>query len=182
MLSATIHDAVKEGSFNDVVTFIETPGAINARQNELTPLYLAVDYNRAEIFDHLLAKPDLEIEAVNSPGGLTALHLAAMLFRADMVVKLLKKGANPNALDGDGNNPLHYLGDGIGSEEEASRSRIITELLLAGTDQLHVNSAGNMPLGNRSSANGVWAYALTFVGSTSEAESPAGIAPGASDP
>lgn len=107
--------------------------------------------------------------------GRTPLHYAALEGRVGDVVRLLREGANPDALDREGFAPLHFaaqeyqveatraLLDGGASVEVANRfgntplstatfnsngrGDIIVMLREAGADPLHVNKFGQTPVG-----------------------------------
>ena len=102
------------GSPIDVDTFNE--------KNELLELHASIRQGDRRIFDTILHRTSEACLLINQGDqyGRTALHLAALALRSDMVEVLLSKGAVVNAQDDDGETPLHL-----------AESFTITELLLS---------------------------------------------------
>jgi uncharacterized protein len=93
--------AAGEGNASALDLLIEYGGDIKAKsQGGYTALLLAVLNNQPAVVDILLAH-GANIED-KTPDGTTALNLAAVNGFFDLGVKLLDKGANPNAVDGRG--------------------------------------------------------------------------------
>ena len=101
------------GSPIDVDAFNET--------NELLDLHASIRQGDRRLFDIVLQRTSEACLLINQGDqyGRTALHLAALALRSDMVDVLLSKGAVVNAQDDDGETPLHL-----------AESFTITELLL----------------------------------------------------
>jgi hypothetical protein len=82
-------------------------------------------------------------------GGDTALHIAAAAYRASMIQELLASGADVNARNRRGAEPLHYAADGIPGAStwnpEAQRGAI-QALLQAGADPNALDKNGVAPL------------------------------------
>ncbi|MCY4541209.1 MAG: ankyrin repeat domain-containing protein [Rhodobacteraceae bacterium] len=81
--------------------------------------------------------------------AMSALHLAVEAgVQADSIRAMVNQGANPGAVDGDGNTPLHFA---CQQGQEAAVSELVKN-----RDQLHVyNSEGLMPLHTATSAGHV---------------------------
>lgn len=91
---------------SDVESGINLKADVNARLNNVTPLFEAVANNRLEIA-YILIMNRADVNALNF--GETPLHRAAQNANARLVTLLLAAGANANAKDETyGNTPLHY--------------------------------------------------------------------------
>jgi ankyrin repeat protein len=101
------------GSPIDVDSFYES--------NELEQLHSSIRQGDRRVFEDILRHATEVCLLVNQGDqyGRTALHLAALALRSDMVESLLSKGAVVNAQDDDGETPLHL-----------AESFTITEILL----------------------------------------------------
>ncbi|OCK77967.1 ankyrin, partial [Lepidopterella palustris CBS 459.81] len=81
---------------------------VTARDNNgLTPLFVAVMGDSTALVEMLLENSD-NIDACNDRNGRTALHMASIYGKGDIVQLLLKSGADPLLQDKDGYCPLHY--------------------------------------------------------------------------
>ena len=98
--------ALQSYHHKEVVKLLVTHGA-DVNSNAGSPLSLAIDQNLPDDVQLLLANganPDSAIY-----GGQTAVHLAVIKGRLQILKLLLDYGANPNAKDGVGYTPLHYI-------------------------------------------------------------------------
>ncbi len=81
---------------------------INARDVFLwTPLHRSAYENRKSVVDLLLSTPGVHINAQDDHGA-TALHHAAAMGYAEVVLSLLRQGALPDIPDMEGRTPLMY--------------------------------------------------------------------------
>jgi Ankyrin repeats (many copies) len=81
--------------------------------------------------------------------GDTALHAAAAAYRHGIAAKLLKAGANVDARNRRGAEPLHYAADGgpgSRSWDPAAQAATIALLIAAGADPNAADSSGVTPL------------------------------------
>ncbi len=104
----------------------------NAKDNRgETPLHIAPTQEIAALFLALGVPVD-----VRRNDGATALHLAAVYGREELVDLLLVKGANVNALTAENITPLHY----------AKGVKIVSRLLQSGAKLDAADAGGNTPL------------------------------------
>jgi cytohesin len=99
-----IHEAVKEGTVEDVQYFVERGADINERRGG-TPLYIAIYSYNYKIVTYLLsvgADPNL-----CGPGGTYPLMVASYRGQYDVVKELVAKGADVNFTDVDRKTALH---------------------------------------------------------------------------
>jgi len=91
--AARIHDAAKSGDIAGLSAAIAAGDDVNAREGNLTPLYLAIQGGHIEAV-RLLLKGDADPD---QPAGFGyPLAAAITAGRSDIVEVLLKEGANPN--------------------------------------------------------------------------------------
>ena len=97
-----------------------------SNRNLTTPLLIALKEQNIELTKVLLAhKPDLNID-IKSSGGY--LHYAVLCENPNLVLLLLKNGADPGVQDGDGNTPLHIALSSF--DKEAMKFGHICEYLM----------------------------------------------------
>ena len=77
--------------------------------------------------------------------GDTALHMAAAAFRRPIAEMLVKAGADPNARNRRGAQPLHYAAD-ANHPNPQDQARVIAYLLSAGADPNALDKTGVSPL------------------------------------
>ena len=114
-----------------------------------SPFDLARAGEVGRVLEWLVATPGLA--AIRELGGATLLHLAAELGQVDLAAALLRAGADPNALNVDGEPPLMQL--------SCSRGVELAELLIRnGADPAYVEpSTMFTPLGHAiASQNAPW--------------------------
>eukprot|EP01102_Stenamoeba_stenopodia_P019253 TRINITY_DN7220_c0_g1_i1.p1 TRINITY_DN7220_c0_g1~~TRINITY_DN7220_c0_g1_i1.p1 ORF type:complete len:281 (+),score=86.21 TRINITY_DN7220_c0_g1_i1:40-843(+) len=101
------------GDEQKLVSLLESGVSINWKDSEdRTPLHWICDRGHDRLLDLLLTSkkytPDLNLRDAD---GMTPLHYASLCGRAEMVTKLLAKGADPNVTDEDGSTPLDMADD-----------------------------------------------------------------------
>ncbi|XP_028407711.1 nuclear factor NF-kappa-B p105 subunit-like [Dendronephthya gigantea] len=102
----------------------------------LTPLCIAVKANHVEIVKELIML-DVDVNAIDTKSGNTALHLAVEGNNLAMLACLLFKGkSNPNAMSYNGSTPLH-IAAGL------KLHPIIATLVAAGADVCITNAEGD---------------------------------------
>jgi hypothetical protein len=104
---------------------------------EWTPLHIISQKGFASLYDEIANGTDQKLTMVEQvplgdlnardPGGMTALHLAALHKKDKMVVALLKAGADPDARNKNGYTALHCAADG-------GHTEVVTAILEAGVD------------------------------------------------
>ncbi len=93
---APIHEAVKSGNVNTVVSLIEQGVSLDTRDSDgLTPLHVAASKGHKEIALLLLEK-GADVKAQDKD-GLTPLHVATSKGHKEIVALLVEKGRNVKA-------------------------------------------------------------------------------------
>ena len=131
-----LHKAVGKGNVEMVKLLLASGADVNANDaNDQFPLFDAVNRDREEIVGILLSNK-AAINATNTPGKSTALHVAQSKNVAEL---LLRNGANINAKTPIGVTPLHNA---------ASKGRLaVAETLLAHGADVHAKTEnGHTPL------------------------------------
>ena len=96
-----------EKSTTEVVDVLIQYGVdVNRKYNGITPLMVACKRGHCGIVQRLLQEPNIDIDAVDSISGKSALHFA--ILTSEIVTALVTKGANPNIRDKSGWTPLDY--------------------------------------------------------------------------
>jgi ankyrin repeat protein len=90
--------AIKQGAY---INYVSTPDDFVSGNKETTPLIESSFRNSDEIFDYLVQRQDILIDAQNRNGS-NAVMLAAMAGRKDRVEKLIARNASLLNRDGDG--------------------------------------------------------------------------------
>jgi hypothetical protein len=104
--SAALHDAVTHGDKNAVQRLIDQGVDVNSLdENGFRALHLAAMYGATDIAVMLIDHGSA-VDATTATGGLTSLHIAAMLGDAAVVKALLAKGAHPDVKATDGTTAL----------------------------------------------------------------------------
>ena len=101
-----IHLACKDSTAEVVDVLIQYGADINRKLNGMTPLMVACKRGHYGIVQRLLQEPNIDIDAVESISGKSALHFA--ILTSEIVTALVTKGANPNIMDESGFTPLYY--------------------------------------------------------------------------
>lgn len=107
--SSPLHIAAEIGDIANVTTLLEHGANPNLHnKGGYTPLHLAVKEGLEDIVSILLTHNDIDVKSKNTTNpAVSALTLATITNRADLVSMLIAKGANPNEpVDGV---PLFYL-------------------------------------------------------------------------
>lgn len=106
-IGGEIHDAVAAGNMKKVKSLLKrTPSLISSKGSDgMTALHVAVEYNRADIVEFLLASK-ADVNAQDDGGG-AALSTAANKGFKDIANLLLANGANADAKDNVGRTALH---------------------------------------------------------------------------
>lgn len=140
--STALHYAV-DYKYNDtnIIKMLLMHGANVHSINKMgTPLDIAVRYPLGLHAVQLLLSEDANPNFISKPGQYerqTALHHAAIYGTSEILKLLLKKGANPNVLDGAGNTPLHWA---------VSRCEPVEALLVGGANPMLCGPSGITPL------------------------------------
>lgn len=136
----TLHIAVKE-NLPDIIKLLllhnADPMVLDHRGK--TPLQGAIEHNRHQIAEILLAHNGFQTGFAHEKHGRTALHRACKPGWFDVVQELLKRGATIDARDENDRLPIHY----------ASRSgpvETVAALLAAGSSSNAKDATGKTPL------------------------------------
>lgn len=127
------------GDLKIVKALLRGGADVNAKgRNEWTAFLLAIESDRYEVADVLLAQPQLDLRA-ETPNGMTALMLSVWHQREQTVRQLLARGADKDHQDQDGDTSLHgaaWFGN----------ARIVGMLLDAGANPNVKNKLGGTAL------------------------------------
>jgi len=131
--------AAARGDSQIIGVLLKRGADVNAKgRNNWTALLLALEGERLEAADLLLAQPNVELKA-ETPQGMTALMLAVWHQRADVVRILLQRGADVNHQDKEGDTPVH-------GAAWVGNLQILQMLLDAGANPNVKNKLGGTPL------------------------------------
>jgi uncharacterized protein len=144
------HEAIIVGDKATVEAALGGGWNPNARSPDgFTPLGLAAFFGHDDIFDLLLPMTADVNEQATNPQKVAAIHAAAAVRNAGMVLKLLRAGADPNLMQADGFSPLHsaaHSGDAI----------IAGLLLLFGANPRLQNAKGHDAIAEARAAGHHW--------------------------
>ena len=140
-----MHNACANGDLGVVRGVIGAPGVdLNVMdKDECTPLCIAIR-------DFHFEAATLLLEAgadVNIGGGLygSALHLSVVRTNLQLTAAMIKRGAEVNVVDGDGNTPLHFIMNVFSKAETKYRS-IAESLIMSGAHPNRKNKEQWAPL------------------------------------
>ncbi|KAH8403010.1 hypothetical protein KR222_003102 [Zaprionus bogoriensis] len=115
-LALTLLDALEDGNESDIFAMLER-NSINASivpcERGLAPLHYVCGMQDEQlalrVLRQFLASSQLEFDVnVRCDGNMTALHIAAIHGRVELVRLLLQQGARPELLDDEHKMPVHY--------------------------------------------------------------------------
>ena len=140
--STALHYAVdyKCNNLNIIKLLIQQGADVHAINKIGTPLDIAVRYPKGIHAVQVLLAADANPNFIAKPGQYerqTPLHYAAVYGTSEIIKLLVKKGANPNVLDGAGNAPLHWA---------VSRYEVVETLLSCGAYPAIAGPSGMTPL------------------------------------
>jgi ankyrin repeat protein len=145
-LRTPLHLAAYHGELEVARVLVEHKADADSRDNEgKTPLYLLLEggHNEGDILD--LARSLLEHCTdvnIRTTDGWTLLHAAAVWGRLEVARLLLDNGANPNAVNKDGETPLNLVPRGTYNSQEHGVS--ITRLFLERGVDVNARSKANV--------------------------------------
>ncbi|XP_016970744.1 uncharacterized protein LOC108038469 [Drosophila rhopaloa] len=113
-LALTLLDALEDENESDIMSMLER-NSINAGivpcDRGLAPLHYVCGMRNGELAQRILERflecPDLDVDAL-CDGQTTALHIASIYGRADLVGMLLERGARADLADEENKLPVHY--------------------------------------------------------------------------
>ncbi|XP_017121001.1 ankyrin repeat and LEM domain-containing protein 1 [Drosophila elegans] len=113
-LALTLLDALEDENESDIMSMLER-NSINAGivpcDRGLAPLHYVCGMRNAQlaqrILERFLESPDLDVDAL-CDGQTTALHIASIYGRAELVRMLLERGARADLADEENKLPVHY--------------------------------------------------------------------------
>ena len=142
-----LHLICIEGSTKSVEKLIKMGADVNAEDTDgMTPLALCKSQENIEIL--LRSITNINVKDTKDTKGRTLLHLMCIkdvskslsyLYITDSVKELIKRGADVNAKDNNGNTPLYFASSGI-------IGLLVEELIIAGADVNIENNEGNTAL------------------------------------
>ncbi|KAH8353730.1 hypothetical protein KR084_013016 [Drosophila pseudotakahashii] len=113
-LALTLLDALEDENESDILSMLER-NSINAGivpcDRGLSPLHYVCGMRNADLAQRILERflecPDLDVDAL-CDGQTTALHIASIYGRAELVRMLLERGARADLADEENKLPVHY--------------------------------------------------------------------------
>jgi uncharacterized protein len=144
------HEAIIVGDKATVEAALSGGWNPNARSPDgFTPLGLAAFFGHEDIFDLLLPMTADVNEQATNPQKVAAIHAAAAVHNAGMVLKLLRAGADPNLMQADGFSPLH-------SATQSGDAIMAGLLVLFGADPQLKNAKGHDAIAQARAAGHEW--------------------------
>ena len=142
--SGELREAIKENNISSVYALIKNKSRYNVNK-KYTDEYL--EYDISCTGSSLLGVCPFHRDS-------TALHYAAGLWHVDIAVLLIKNGAEVNAIDSSGNNPLHKVFRPIGASgsfpstmKQKNSMKITSILIKNGVSVNAKNKTGDTPIG-----------------------------------
>ncbi len=142
---------IQTGNFDDIIQGIsETNLNLNIRDKDgNSPLHVLISNSlndltedrKLEIIDKMLINNGVLINAYNNL-NITPLHLAAKKQYGKILKYLLDKGADPNALDSQNKNAMHYFAQGL--IIECKEKTVVREPLLKKERKIDLDNVENM--------------------------------------
>lgn len=136
-LEDALNSAIINGDIKEVKSLIKCGASVD-RFTDVTPLYIAALYNRAEIAEYLIAA-GARVDGIAGGDHQTPLHIASFYGHLKTVKLLIKNKANVNARGNYGTTPLH--------EAARGNKAAVIKLLLDNGAYSHIkNDSGETPL------------------------------------
>jgi len=136
----SLHEAVKQGRFEEVEALLAGGAAVDARNSYgHTPLHVAVNTRQAVRMATLLLRHGADVNAVETDDGDTPLHEAAMYGRVEAVRFLLAHKARLESRTESDRTPL-------ATAARFGYAEVVRELLRAGADPSPADREGKTPL------------------------------------
>jgi ankyrin repeat protein len=145
-----IHYACMSGTPEFVKLLLDRAVKIEGNSLGFTPLHVAAAAGRKDIIEVLVKDKNVNVNTEVDLKGATALHLAVTCKLSEdpsAVICLLKYGADPNALDRNGETPLFYAiraGKRAAASKDVQSSKIheeVSRILLRGGALINKSSA-----------------------------------------
>ncbi|CAM9818886.1 unnamed protein product [Ectocarpus sp. 12 AP-2014] len=143
VLFASISSDISEIHWGVLRALLESGAKVNAANDDSdTPLHAAANCHPWAV-DALVR---LGAKVVPDSNGWTPLHAACSFHNLKTVAALLRHGSAINALDQNGNTPLHMAVRAEAGDNGGSKLELLGMLLSAGADQLAKNNDGDTPV------------------------------------
>lgn len=110
IMNEVFHTVVKLGQVDTTSIMLRSYGfasAINIKTDGFTPLHVAAMADQLSIVRLLASEPGIDLDIQTDTDGSTALHLAASLGHEQVLIELLKEGADFGGKNSDGWSPFH---------------------------------------------------------------------------